>query len=72
MGLIRNGSLRLGDRLPTHADYAAILGASNDHVRYAYRHLMRQKLVGGHKFLGHFVIANANHPNLIDPPPKAK
>ena len=62
---IRRGSLKAGDRLPTHRLMADLLGINVSTVTRAYREAERQRLIGGEVGRGTFVLRAAAEARLF-------
>lgn len=62
---IRRGSLKAGDRLPTHRLMADLLGINVSTVTRAYREAERRRLVGGEVGRGTFVLGGAAEARLF-------
>ena len=59
---VRNGTLKAGDRLPTHRDLAYRLGVTVGTVTRAYAEAQRRGLIEGHVGRGSFLAQPVNLP----------
>ncbi|WP_172199495.1 PLP-dependent aminotransferase family protein [Niveibacterium sp. COAC-50] len=62
---IRRGTLKAGDRLPTHRLMADLLGINVSTVTRAYREAERRRLIGGEVGRGTFVLGGAAEARLF-------
>jgi DNA-binding transcriptional MocR family regulator len=65
---VRNGTLKAGDRLPTHRDLAYRLGVTVGTVTRAYAEAQRRGLIEGHVGRGSFLAQPVNLPAVFGQP----